>query len=139
VPPVLRPPAAPAVIAVSHFRTSEAGDALVTARPALAALAGCPGFLRGRAARATDDPKSLVLVSEWDGVGSYRRALSSYDVRVLLIPLLADTADEPSAFEVLLSDDGDNAGARARPSELAADADRVSLGSAAAPQVPGQA
>jgi len=136
---VLHPPAPPALIAVSRFCTSEAGDALVTARPALAALARCPGFLRGRAARATDDPDRLVLVTEWDGVGSYRRALSSYDVRVLLIPLLADTADEPSAFEVLLSEDGDRAGPVARPSQRAADADRVSLGQAAAPEVPGQA
>jgi hypothetical protein len=36
-------------------------------------------------------------------VGSYRRALSSYDVKVTAVPLLSLAYDEPSAFEVMHS------------------------------------
>ena len=34
----------------------------------------------------------------WDNVGSYRRALSSYDVKVAVVPLLAQAVDEATAF-----------------------------------------
>ena len=47
-----------------------------------------------------------MLTTEWEGVGAYRRSLSAYDVKVDAAPLLARGRDEPSAFEVLLSDDG---------------------------------
>ena len=77
------------------------------ARAALAALAARPGFRRGHAGPAVDDPAEWVLVSEWDGVGAYRRALSAYEVRVHATPLLARARDEPGAYEVLVAADGD--------------------------------
>jgi hypothetical protein len=40
-------------------------------------------------------------VTEWESVGAYRRALSSYDVKLHATPLLARSLDEPSAYEVL--------------------------------------
>jgi hypothetical protein len=43
-----------------------------------------------------------VLVTEWQDVGSYRRALGNYDVKVYATPLLAQALDEPGAFEVLI-------------------------------------
>jgi quinol monooxygenase YgiN len=75
---------------------------LAQARAALRALAARPGYLRGSAGRATDDPTAWVLVTEWRDVGSYRRALGNYDVKVYATPLLAQSLDAVSAFEVLV-------------------------------------
>jgi hypothetical protein len=68
---------------------------------ALAALGARPGYLRGRLGRAFDDPSQWTLLTEWESVGAYRRALSAYDVKVNATPLLAESLDEPSAFEIL--------------------------------------
>ena len=48
-----------------------------------------------------DDPSLWTLVTRWKDVGSYRRALSSYDVKVGAVPLLSRAIDEPSAYELL--------------------------------------
>jgi hypothetical protein len=42
-------------------------------------------------------------VTEWESVGTYRRALGAFDVKVNATPLLAESLDEPSAFEELAS------------------------------------
>ncbi|GAA2640371.1 antibiotic biosynthesis monooxygenase family protein [Paractinoplanes durhamensis] len=70
---------------------------------ALAALAERPGYLSGRLTRAIDDPAHWTLVTEWESVGAYRRALSGFDVKVHATPLLAESIDTPSAFETLAS------------------------------------
>ena len=68
---------------------------------AVAALAARPGFRYAPGSvRRPDDPARWVLVSEWDGVGAWRRALSAFEVRVEAVPLLALAEDEPGAFEV---------------------------------------
>lgn len=66
----------------------------------LAGLAARPGYLRGQLGRATDDPQLWALVTEWEGVGPYRRALSTYDVKVIFTGLARYARNEPSAFEV---------------------------------------
>lgn len=71
------------------------------AHAALGALAARPGYLRGRLARALDEPANWTIVTEWESVGAYRRALSAYEVKVHATPLLAEALDEPSAYEVL--------------------------------------
>lgn len=73
-------------------------------RDAVTALAARPGYLASRWGRAVDDPAAWVLVTEWENVGSYRRALSAYDVKLSAVPLLSLAHDEPSAFELLGSD-----------------------------------
>ncbi|HWS39518.1 MAG TPA: antibiotic biosynthesis monooxygenase [Actinoplanes sp.] len=73
------------------------------AHAALAALAATPGYLSGRLTRALEDPAGWVLVTEWESVGAYRRALGAFDVKVHATPLLAHSLDEPSAFETLAS------------------------------------
>ena len=75
------------------FRTS-AEDLLIL-------LAGRPGFQRGHVGRAVDDAGLWLFATEWDGVGSYRRALSAYDVKVAAPAVMAYAVTEPSAFEVL--------------------------------------
>ena len=82
----------------------EQEDAFVAAaRDVLDVLVGRPGFGRGRVGRAMDDRSQWVLSTEWESVGAYRRGLSSYDAKVALAPLMVFIADEPSAYDVVLS------------------------------------
>jgi hypothetical protein len=48
-----------------------------------------------------------VLVSEWINVGSYRRALSSYDVKMASGALMGAVVNEPTAYDVVESVVGD--------------------------------
>jgi hypothetical protein len=89
------------VIALTHFH-DDSGDFPERAGTALAALAARPGYLRGTLGRSTDDPAAWVLVTEWENVGSYRRALSAYEVKLHAMPLLAAALDLPAGFEALL-------------------------------------
>lgn len=82
----------------------DAAEAFVTqAHTALATLATCPGYQRGQLLRALDDPRNWCLLTEWESVGSYRRALGGFEVKIHAIPLLARSLDEPSAYETLAS------------------------------------
>jgi quinol monooxygenase YgiN len=93
------------MVSVVRFAVDDAGADEFASRvaPALRALAAREGYLGGHAARATDDPQAWVLITEWRDVGSYRRALGSYDVTVAGTALLAESLDPVSAYEVLLS------------------------------------
>jgi len=71
------------------------------AAAALAALASRPGYVDGVIGRNVDEPDLWTLTTRWRDVGSYRRALSGYDVKVTAVPLLSRALDEPSAYEVL--------------------------------------
>ena len=68
---------------------------------ALELLAARPGYVDGRVGRNVDDPSLWVLQTLWQNVGSYRRALSSYDVKLNAVPLLSRAIDEPSAYEIV--------------------------------------
>lgn len=111
----------------------EADSFLPRAQAAVAAFAACAGYVRGRIGRAADDPSQWVLTTEWVGVGAYRRSLGSYDVKVQAAPLLARGRDEPSAFEVLHSDDDGGVPGVVSPSRRARDADEVGIGHASGP------
>jgi quinol monooxygenase YgiN len=117
------------VLVVSRFTVPPAeGDRFAElARAALEALAGRPGFRRGHAGRAVDDPAEWVLVSEWDGVGAYRRALGTYEVKLAATPLLAQARHDAGAFEELVTADRTGIVATAA-SDRAADADSAGPG-----------
>ncbi len=66
-------------------------------------LATLPGFQFARAGRCIEEPDVWVLLSEWDSVGTYRRALSSHAVKTSGYPVFARIVDEPGAYEVILS------------------------------------
>ena len=68
---------------------------------ALEVLSERAGYDDGRLGRNVDDPTLWTMVTRWRDVGSYRRALSSYDVKVGAVPLLSRAVDEPSAYEEL--------------------------------------
>ncbi|MEO6712004.1 MAG: antibiotic biosynthesis monooxygenase [Mycobacteriales bacterium] len=97
------------------------------AQVALAALAARPGYRGGRIARSVDDASSWLITTEWDDMGSYRRSLSGYDVKLAATPLLAQALGEPSAYEVLY-DDGPGESAGIRVSDRARDADTARVG-----------
>jgi heme oxygenase (mycobilin-producing) len=124
------------VLVVTRFDVpaDEASSFLPRARAALEAFAARPGYLRGRIGRAADDPRAWVLITEWDGVGSYRRSLGAYEVKVHAAPLLAQGHDEPSAFEVLHGDEGGVSAVQV--SRRAADAREVGIGEASGPAAP---
>ena len=66
-----------------------------------AVLAERPGYVGGHVGRNLDDPTLWVLSTRWEHVGAYRRALSSYEVKLQAVPLLSRAVDEPSAYEVV--------------------------------------
>lgn len=91
------------VLAVCRFRVDDAEapafrDELAAA---LDLLATRPGYVDGTIGRNMDDPELWVLATRWRNVGSYRRALSSYDVKVGAVPVLSRALNEPSAYETL--------------------------------------
>ena len=89
------------MLVVNRFRVPlDAGEAfradLAIAREALAA---CVGYVGGELGRNVDDPELWVLTTRWENVGSYRRALSSYDVKLRAVAVLGRAIEEPSAYE----------------------------------------
>jgi hypothetical protein len=94
------------VIVVNRFRVDELDAAAVESfrtdvHAALDALAQRPGYVGGTVGRNVDDPSLWVLTTTWRDVGSYRRALSAYDVKLSAVPLLSRAIDEPSAYETV--------------------------------------
>jgi quinol monooxygenase YgiN len=91
------------VIVVNRFRVAD--DEAAAFRTALeaahATLASQTGYLRGRVGRNVDEPGLWLLTTEWEGPGTYRRALSSYDVKLTAVPTLSRALDEPSAYEAV--------------------------------------
>ena len=68
---------------------------------ALEILASKPGHVGGEVGRNVDDPTLWVLTTRWANVGSYRRALGSYEGKMHIQPLMVHALDEPSAYEVV--------------------------------------
>ncbi len=91
------------VLVVSRFRVPvEDGEPFrAELAAAHAVLATCVGYVDGQVGRNLDDPTLWALVTRWENVGAYRRALSSYDVKLNAVQLLSRALDEPSAYEVV--------------------------------------
>jgi quinol monooxygenase YgiN len=66
---------------------------------ALDALTSCAGFIKGEIGQNLDQSSLWTLVTHWENVGSYRRALSNNTVKMNAIPILARAIDEPGAYE----------------------------------------
>ncbi len=88
------------MFAVTRLRADgDDGAALAAAVPALlAALAARPGFRDGEFGRSADDPSLFALLTRWDGIGSYRRALSAAEVKITGAPVWVHALDEPSVY-----------------------------------------
>lgn len=87
------------MFAVTRLRDEDGGTELTEqAGELLRALSQRPGFLAGHLGRAADDPALFALVTHWDGVGSYRRALSAAAVKIAGAPVWIRAVDEPGAY-----------------------------------------
>lgn len=91
------------MLVVTRFRvpTGEAAAFRDEVEAAREVLAACPGHLDSQVGRNVDDPQLWVLTTRWEHVGAYRRALSSYDVKVGAWHVLGRAIDEPGAFELV--------------------------------------
>lgn len=93
------------MLVVNRFRAPSDPAGAGALRDDLAAahalLAGKPGYVEGHVGRNLDDPDLWVLSTRWESVGAYRRALSSYDVKLAAVPTLSRAIDEPSAYELV--------------------------------------
>jgi hypothetical protein len=91
------------VFVVIRFRVPEAEQAefAVRLRAAVDVLGKQKGFVAAQVGRNVDDPELLALNLEFLNIGSYRRALSPYEVKLTAVPLLSQAIDEPTAYEDL--------------------------------------
>jgi len=97
------------VLLICRFDVLPADEASFTerARRALSLLTMAPGCLHGQLGRAIEQPSRWVLAVRFSSVVAYRRALSPFDVREQVIPLLSEAlADEPATYETLAEADG---------------------------------
>ncbi|SER64007.1 antibiotic biosynthesis monooxygenase family protein [Actinokineospora terrae] len=117
------------VLLIARFTAAEVEPFVERVRVALELLLAQPGCQRALLARSTEAADRWVLTVEFASVSAYRRALSPFDVRTHVIPLLAEAdTTEPAAYEVVL--EGQPGEVRHHVSLLAADADTVRLGEA---------
>ena len=88
------------MFAVTRLRAQGSdGEALAAAvAPLLAALSTRPGFRDGELGRSADDPDLWALVTRWEGIGAYRRALSAPEVKITGAPVWVHAVDEPSVY-----------------------------------------
>ena len=64
----------------------------------VAALSTRAGFRDAEVGQAADEPGLWALVTRWEGVGAYRRALSAAEVKITGAPVWVHAVDEPSAY-----------------------------------------
>ena len=85
---------------VTRLRVPEQdGDAFAASVAELVgALRARPGFRDAELGRAADDPGLWALVTRWEGVGAYRRALSAAEVKITGAPVWVHAIDEVGAY-----------------------------------------
>ena len=71
------------------------------AKTALQIVAQQSGFLDGHIVHSPDEPSRYLIEARWQDVGSYRRALSSTEMKLRVWPFLADMLNEPTVYETL--------------------------------------
>jgi quinol monooxygenase YgiN len=91
------------VLVVNRFRCAPGDESALRAdlERVHALLAAKPGYVDGAVGRNLDEPDLWVLTTRWDSVGAYRRALSSYELKMEGVPVLSRALDEPGAYELV--------------------------------------
>lgn len=92
------------MLLISRFAVdpAEAENFVTRAHRALGLLTAQRGCLGAELGRSPDDITRWVLVVRFDSVVAYRRALSPFEIREHVIPLLSEAAtSEPGGYEVL--------------------------------------
>jgi hypothetical protein len=118
---------------VTRYRVGDIEHWLPSAREALAPLAAQELCLGADIGASIDDPQLGLIITRWASVGDYRRAMSAFEVKMYTVPMLSQSIDEPTTFEVLHHTGPD--GVINLPSARAHDADSIDLGAAAADHV----
>jgi quinol monooxygenase YgiN len=72
------------MLAIARFSTplAQAAEFEAQLSVALEAFSACTGFVSGEFGQNLDDPSLWSLVTHWENVGSYRRALSNLNVKM---------------------------------------------------------
>jgi heme oxygenase (mycobilin-producing) len=83
-------------------------------------LAVLPGCITVELGRSLDSETDYLLVSRWESVGKYRKALSNFDVKSIVIPFISLCITESMTAEVI--NRTDSKGSEHFESALAADA-----------------
>jgi quinol monooxygenase YgiN len=88
------------MIAIARFNVpaAQASDFRLQIERALQVFSEREGFQSGDFGQNLDENDLWTLVTHWQNVGSYRRALSSTQVKMEVVPLLATAIDEPGAY-----------------------------------------
>jgi quinol monooxygenase YgiN len=81
-----------------RVREEDAEELATQCAALLEALATRPGFLDAELGRAADDPALWALLTRWEGVGTYRRALSAAEVKIAGAPVWLHAVDEPGVY-----------------------------------------
>ena len=84
---------------ITRFRVADPVGFADRGGAALTVLRARTGFVGADLERNLDEPDLWVLVARWQDVGSYRRALQGYESTMVVVPLLSEALDEPSAYE----------------------------------------
>jgi hypothetical protein len=84
---------------ITRFRVVQPAAFVDRVDAALAVLRTRAGFRDAALERNLDDHELWALVTRWENVGSYRRALQGYEAKMVVVPLLSEALDEPSAYE----------------------------------------
>jgi quinol monooxygenase YgiN len=89
------------MLAISRFQVTpeRVPDFTLRAEAAVAFFTSRPGCLQAELLRNLDDPGLWTITTRWADVGSYRRSFNGYDAKVVLVPLLSEAIDEPSAYD----------------------------------------
>jgi quinol monooxygenase YgiN len=89
------------MIAIARFQvpTAQSAEFRAQIERALAVFSERDGFISGDYGQNLDENELWTLVTHWKNVGSYRRSLSSTQVKMEVVPLLATAIDEPGAYE----------------------------------------
>ncbi len=104
-------------VLVAHFRLPGSSGASIppSALEALDMLAASTECRRLHFAHSTESPERFVLVAEFDTAATYRRALSPWSMRTVVVPWLATAQLEVSEVSEVLFSAVDGAVARSDP------------------------
>ena len=88
------------MISISRFRVPDAVAGAFHARAdaVVAFWRERPGCEEAQVVRNLDEPDLWAIQTTWENVGSYRRAYNGYEAKMVLVTLMSEALDEPSAY-----------------------------------------
>ena len=86
-----------------------------------------PGFLSMELGQSTDSLEDLTVIHRWESVGSYRKALSRYEIKAEVIPFLSQFMRDSVTVEII--SDTQSGAARMGASSLASNSVTFDRGS----------